>query len=74
MKLEDFLFLIQDEEARIELEIDDPSEDEYPYSNFWLSDYRTNDDIAVMYFNYKVVGFGFITNEKESDITIKIIR
>lgn len=74
MTLEEFLNFICDEEARIELEIDDPSEDEYPYSNFWLSDYRTNDDIAVMYFNYKVVGFGFITNEKESDITIKIIR
>ena len=37
MKLEDFLFLIQDEEARIELEID--GEEDYQYHHFWLSDF-----------------------------------
>lgn len=40
MTLEEFLSLIQDEEARIELEIDDGTSDEYKYVNFWLSDYR----------------------------------
>ena len=55
MKLEDFLFLIQDEEARIELEIDD--EEDYQYHHFWLSDFRSSIDIAKYYKNYDVSSF-----------------
>ena len=51
MKLEDFLFLIQDEEARIELEID--GEEDYQYHHFWLSDFRSNLDIAKYYRDYE---------------------
>lgn len=40
MKLSEFLGFITDEEARIELEIDVESEDDYVYHSFWLSDYR----------------------------------
>lgn len=47
MKLEDFLSLVQDEEARIELEIDD--EEDYQYHHFWLSDFRSSLDTAKYY-------------------------
>lgn len=69
MKLEDFLFLIQDEEARIELEIDD--EENYQYYHFWLSDFRTNLDIAKYYKDYDVSSFSFET-EKERNAQIRI--
>lgn len=45
MKLNEFLKLIIDEEARIELEIDeDDPEKDYLYQYFWLSDYRNAKD------------------------------
>lgn len=69
MKLEDFLFPIQDEEARIELEIDD--EEGYQYYHFWLSDFRSNLDIAKYYRDYDVNGFSFYP-EKEKTAQIKI--
>ena len=69
MKLEDFLFLIQDEEARIELEIDD--EEDYQYHHFWLSDFRSNLDIAKHYRHYDVSSFSF-ESEKERDSQIRI--
>lgn len=69
MKLEDFLFLIQDEEARIELEIDD--EEYYQYYHFWFSDFRTNDDIAKYYRDYDVSSFSF-EPEKERNAQIRI--
>lgn len=71
MKLEDFLRLIHGEEARIELEIDEPDKDQYQYYYFWLSDYITNDDIAKYYREYHVVSFGFLTEQK-ADIQITI--
>ena len=69
MKLEDFLFLIQDEEARIELEIDD--KEDYQYHHFWLSDFRSSLDIAKYYRDYDVSSFSFIP-EKERNAQIRI--
>ena len=63
MKLKDFLSLIQDEEARIELEIDD--EEDYQYHHFWLSDFRSNLNIAKQYRDYYVSSFSF---EPEEDV------
>lgn len=72
MKLEDFLFLIQDEEVRIELEIDDEEED-YQYHHFWLSDFRSSLDIAKYYRNYDVSSFSFEPEiEKNAQIRIYI--
>lgn len=70
MKLEDFLFLIQDEEARIELEID-TEEEEYQYHHFWLSDFRSSLDIAKYYRDYDVSSFSF-DPEKERNSQIRI--
>lgn len=72
MKVKDFLALIHDEEARIELEIDESDKDEYKYYQFWFSDYITNLDIAKYYREYQVVSFGFITEENDGDIQITI--
>ena len=69
MKLEDFLSLIQDEEARIEPEIDD--EEDYQYHHFWLSDFRSSLDIAKYYGDYEVSSFSF-EPEKERDAQIRI--
>ena len=69
MKLKDFLFLIQDEEARIELEIDD--EEDYQYHHFWLSDFRSNLDIAKYYRDYDVNNFSF-DPEKDAHADISI--
>lgn len=69
MKLEDFLFLIQDEEVRIELEIDDG--EDYQYHHFWLSDFRSNLDIAKYYRHYDVSSFSF-EPEKEKNSQIRI--
>ena len=72
MKLKDFLTLIHNEEARIELEIDEPDKDEYQYYQFWFSDYINSLDIAKYYREYQVVSFGFITEENHGDIQITI--
>ena len=72
MTLEQFLTLIQDEEARIELEIYDGVSDEYKYENFWLSDYRVNLYKDSQYKNYIVENFSFFPNEAQSDIVIFI--
>ncbi len=69
MKLKDFLFLIQDEEVRIELEID--SKEDYQYHHFWLSDFRSDLDIAKHYRDYNVSSFSF-EPEKESNAQIRI--
>ena len=69
MKLEDFLFLIQDEEARIELEIDD--EEDYQYHYFWLSDFHSNINVAKDYIDYDVSGFS-LEPEEESIANIRI--
>ena len=73
MKLEDFLSLIQDEEARIELEIDEATEfdGDYQYHHFWLSDFRSSLDIAKYYGDYEVSSFSF-EPEKERDAQIRI--
>ena len=65
MKLEDFLSLIQDEEARIELEIDE--EEDYQYHHFWLSDFRSNINVAKQYRDYYVNNFSFDTEKDEYD-------
>ena len=70
MKLEDFLFLIEDEEARIELEID--NEEDYQYHHFWLSDFRSSLDIAKYYRDYNVSSFSF-EPEKERNAQIRIL-
>lgn len=70
MTLEEFLSLIQDEEARIELEIDDGTSDEYKYVNFWLSDYRGGLDIVKYYKDLTVDNISFLTSEDESEIAI----
>ena len=71
MKLKDFLFLIQDEEARIELEID--NEEDYQYHHFWLSDFRSNLDIAKYYRDYDVDSFSFDPEQDaNADISIHV--
>ena len=72
MILKDFLKLITDEEARIELEIDEEDREDYIYSSFWLSDYKSYLDSAKYYSDYIVTGFRFSTEFSESDITIEI--
>ena len=69
MKLKDFLFLIQDEKARIELEID--NEEDYQYHHFWLSDFCSNLNIAKQYRDYYVNSFSFDT-EKDAHADIRI--
>ena len=72
MKLEDFLLLIQDEETRIELEIDDEEEDYY-YHHFWLSDFRSSLDTAKHYRYYDVSSFSFEPEiERNAQIRIYI--
>ena len=69
MKLKGFLSLIQDEEARIELEIDD--EEDYQYHHFWLSDFRSNINVAKQYRDYYVSSFSFEPEEEvHADIRI----
>ena len=69
MKLEDFLFLIEDEDARIELEIDD--KEDYQYHHFWLSDFRLNKDIVEHYRDHEVSSFSF-DPEKDAQADIRI--
>ena len=73
MKLQEFLTFIQDEEARIELEIDEPQEKVYKYVSFWLSDHRCDAGESVSYNNYNVVGISFFLEQENSDMKI-IIR
>lgn len=70
MTLQEFLYLIEDEEARIELEIDGFSDD-YEYHHFWLSDFRANLDIARYHSDSIVESFSFIP-EMENKANIKI--
>ena len=70
MKLSEFLNLITDEEARIELEIDSKDAEGYLYESFWLSDYKCGEDHD--FDNYEVTGFRFYTEFSDSDITIEI--
>ena len=46
MTLKEFLSLIADEEARIELELDIEMERDYSYISFWLSDFREGKYLA----------------------------
>ena len=59
MKLKDFLRLISDDDARIELQLDLDNEDEYFYSHFWLSDYLLNSPDARKYENWIVQSISF---------------
>lgn len=71
MKLKDFLSLIQDEEARIELEID--NKEDYQYHHFWLSDFHSNINIVKHYIDYNVDSFSFDPEEDvHADISIYI--
>ena len=72
MKLKEFLNLISDEEVRIELEIEEPSMENYIYACFWLSDYRTYDDSTKLWCDYVVDSFSFSTEYTGSDIAIHI--
>ncbi len=73
MTLQEFLSLIEEEEARIELEIDDDEQlwDGYVYTDFWLSDFRTSDDTAKYYKNYRIISFSF-EPELENNTKIRI--
>ena len=71
MKLKDFLSIIQDEEARIELEID--NEEDYQYHHFWLRDFRSNINVAKQYRDYYVSSFSFESEEDaRADISIHV--
>ena len=72
MTLQEFLSLIQDEEARIELEIDE-SLDYYLHEHFWLSDFRVSDNVAKYCKDYTVDSFSFEPEiEEHADIRIQI--
>lgn len=71
MKLEDFLFHIQDEEVRIELEIDDKKD--YQYYHFQLSDFYSNINIVKHYIDYDVDSFSFYPEQDaNADISIHV--
>lgn len=71
MKLKDFLSLIQDEEARIELEID--TKEDYQYRCFWLSNFREEIATSKYYSDSIVESFSFIPElEDKADIRILI--
>lgn len=71
MQLKDFLSLIQDEEARIELEIAD--EEDYQYHHFWLSDFHSNINIVKHYIDYDVDSFSFYPEQDaNADISIHV--
>lgn len=72
MTLQQFLGFIEDEEARIELAIDDPTKDDYFYNYFWLSDFRTSDDIAKYYKDYEVLSFSLMPEVSTCDIKILV--
>lgn len=74
MILKDFLKLITDEEARIDLEIDSKDAEDYSYESFWLSDYRSDLDIVKYYNECEVIGFRFNGEFNDSDITIEIFK
>jgi hypothetical protein len=66
MLLNDYLKLIQDEDARIELCIDEDDEPEYKYTSFWLSDYRKNSSTANEYADFNVTGISFLPETDNS--------
>lgn len=71
MKLKDFLSLIEGEEARIELEIDD--KEDYQYHHFWLNDFHSNINIVKHYIDYDVDSFSFYPEQDaNADIMIHI--
>ncbi len=72
MTLKEFLSLIQDEETRVELEIDEPSKDDYSYHHFWLSDFRADLDAAKYYRDCKVSSFSF-EPEHERNAQVRIL-
>jgi hypothetical protein len=73
MKLKDFLCLITDEESCIELEIDDPTQDEYQYIKFWYSDFLYDClENLKLYKNYEVKGISFQPVNNNIDIQIQI--
>ncbi len=73
MTLKEFLSLIEDEEARIELEIDDGHSDDYMYHYFWLSAFRRYNDTAKYYSHYQINSFSFEPKgEKNDQIRIQI--
>lgn len=75
MTLKEILDLIQDEEARIEVEIYKyyTREDKSKYFSFWLSDYRQMGDRITSYLDNKVSSIRFDgLNEKQSQILIEI--
>lgn len=69
MKLQEYLKLISDEDCRIELELDDGSDD-YKYVHFYLSDYR--EGLHRDYDNWTVVSTSFECNQRFADISIQI--
>ena len=75
MTLQEFLSLIADEEARIELEIESTNEDGYSYSSFWLSDFRVALDTNKYYKDWKVKYISFMPEQdNKSDILIHILK
>ena len=73
MTLQEFLSLMSDEEVRIELEIDVYDEEEYLYTSFWLSDFRTELDTNKYYKDWAVVSFSFENIfDRTAQITIMI--
>ena len=70
--LEQFLGLIEDEEVRVELEIDFGEDEGYHYYHFWYSDYREDDEIVKEYRKCKVTSFSLLTEVSSSEIRIGI--
>lgn len=71
MALKEYLSLIADEEARIELELDIETKGDYLYKSFWLSDFRVG--CLSEYSEWTVEGVSFIPEKDESaEILIRI--
>lgn len=72
MTLRDFLKLIQDEELRIEIEVD-TGENEYKYFSFWLSDYVELGGRITSYIDCEVESIRFSDfNDPHSELLIHI--
>ncbi len=73
MTLRNFLRFISDEDARIELEIDDSTDNDYQYESIWLSDFRLGAPRSIKYADWTVKHIYFVPiKERSAQITLQI--
>lgn len=73
MTLGIFIGLILEEDARIELEIADDTDNDYQYETFWLSDFRLGSQRSTKYSDWIVKHiYLFPIKERSAQITLQI--